>query len=776
MAMNGDVAVEFAGAVLSCLTEELLALVREELPRAFGERRPKAVIVSRCFGGYAGTSRDRIVLGVEVRWPEEFRTSIVKLGTRKKAGKDVRGWQACTAGRDVASRIFVPVQECPLGGDRVAVLYRDAYTLFGPDRERSRPESLETVVSWAVTDDKPDPRSVERAIAHIYTDLARWFYPGAAHDGEGALAFYRARLQRALGRWVSPEAGLGLEPALALHADLQRRALGGDEPEAEPRQSERARRRQEMRRDAVWLLCGRDEPDGTGHAAYLDPYEYVAWALSRGILPPTLVGRSHGDLHGRNALVGVLRGEAEFPAVFDYGEMSADNVLAWDFVKLETELKVRLLPELYRDEPAREALLAGRSWRARERTAAVDVASDAAGRADRLDFAYQFEALLAEQTAQVQGRADAELLQPPGGRRSVVGDRKLDRLLALLLRVRQEAALWLGYERGQPYEWREEYYFALAVYGLATAKWDYEPRQTECALVSAGVAAAQLQQARETILAQVADGKKDEEAYPSYRVPLAIAHGWWKAGRIQEALALLERVRPLYEQAVPLQQEYALLVAEERDHREAQRLLDPWRALCRLFGDHETLCRLGASYKRNGDLRWQSARTPFARLAGSPTEWMYRQALLVYAEAFELTRHYYPGVNAATLALLVREGGRAAEYAGAVLEVCQARRDQLPEDGRFWLFASAGEAALVLGRTDDAVVFYETALEQLEGPSRAQLAQTAYDQVCRLWYVLGRAPLGPVIDVFGRSPLWPGLGEGPLGDCDGCRRRQGGQV
>ena len=53
--------------------------------------------------------------------------------------------------------------------------------------------------------------------------------------------------------------------------------------------------------------------------------------------------------HARNVLVGVRRGEVQYPAVFDYGDMSDHNVLAWDFAKLETELKARLLPVIMGD-------------------------------------------------------------------------------------------------------------------------------------------------------------------------------------------------------------------------------------------------------------------------------------------------------------------------------------------------------------------------------------------------------------------------------------------
>src|SRR5262249_27725762 len=157
-----------------------------------------------------------------------------------------------------------------------------------------------------------------------------------------------------------------------------------------------------------------------------------------------------------------------------------------DFAKLETELKVRLLPRLYdEDRAAREAL--GRHRRGQEK----DGPAHPANRADRLEFLFAFEELLADQTADVLSRAQAEAPRPPRGRPGR-GVERLGRLLGLLVRVRQEAALWLGFE-AQPARdgaWRDELYFALAVYGLVNVRWAYEPTQREAALVSAGVAAA----------------------------------------------------------------------------------------------------------------------------------------------------------------------------------------------------------------------------------------------------------------------------------------------
>src|SRR5207248_1022955 len=57
-------------------------------------------------------------------------------------------------------------------------------------------------------------------------------------------------------------------------------------------------------------------------------------------------GCSDGDLHGRNVLVSVLDDDVTLPAVFDYSDMGLANLVGWDFIKLETELKVRVLPLL----------------------------------------------------------------------------------------------------------------------------------------------------------------------------------------------------------------------------------------------------------------------------------------------------------------------------------------------------------------------------------------------------------------------------------------------
>ena len=171
------------------------------------------------------------------------------------------------------------------------------------------------------------PKSVpwKRTLRQIYGDLYRWFYWTAEPDPPAAAKFYLKRLKKGLRQWAP-----------------SRRSGPHDQAESE--------RRRLLRQDAIWLFCGQAAADTDSPAGYLDPHDFVRWALPDGKvtgsrIPKTLVGRSHGDLHGRNVLVGVRRGEAEFPVVIDYGEMSDTNVLAWDFAKLEMELKTRLIPQ-----------------------------------------------------------------------------------------------------------------------------------------------------------------------------------------------------------------------------------------------------------------------------------------------------------------------------------------------------------------------------------------------------------------------------------------------
>jgi hypothetical protein len=782
--MSEAIQVEFAGVVSSQLSTEFLAQLREDLADVFSQLctsapPPERILASRLFRGYTQKFAERIILGLEVQYADHrYETHIVKVGQRERIKRDYEGWVKCTRDRQVASRIFAPVQLVePLGNDRVAVLYRDAYTLFGLDQDQSRPQTLEEVAGWAVQDDRPDPLSVERSIAHIYTDLARWFYPGARPDREATWAFYRQKLRFA---------GDGSSGVLQQwREDAVRRGL---------------------RRDAVWLICGRDKPDAdplTEPARYLDPVDFVDWMLTASEetrLPETLVGRSHGDLHGRNILLGVRRGETEYPAVFDYEDMSDANVLVWDFAKLEMELKIRLLPYLYdQDAAVRAVLEAGSDLPAVEAARTSGRFATFAGERGRRIAAFlTFEELLHDRTARIHSRVQAETIQAFPEELST-GAGKIDRLLGILLRIRREAALWLGYERrGRIHRWMDEYYFSIAVYGVLNTLWDYEPLQIECGLVAAGVSAARMPATPTTLARRTVDARRAVEqvfepgpqedfqdtSYMSYRVPLAVAHHFWKFKRYQEARKFLEHlmrvpanqdeeglacveveacgpqpptVAVAYQHAVPLIAEYALLETECNNMAGAEPLLESLRPQAAEFGDYETLGRIGRLFKSSGDRHWDKSETAFRDLEGTPAWQMYQKAMRVYEEAFGATGDYYTGINAATLAALTGDIKKARNYASQVADIC-ARLPDVARGDRFWIFATEGEAAVLCGRWSAAVNFYTSAVAELT-PGQGGMADSAYKQLRRLARVFeeDQVELRPILDLFENSQFRPFL-------------------
>lgn len=748
--------VNWMSRVVDKVPENLIGQLTKELTITFPNA--KQVTVYDCFHGYSADPDNKVVLGVEVRSEESYNTHVVKIGTRQAVESDYSGWRKCILNHNFASRIFVSVAKKELSKRRVAIIYQNAYTLFGTDPSVQSPQDLETVVSWAINDDKPDPVSVERVIRQIYDDLGQWFYRGSMPDADRVLLFYKRQLRRAVTSWSS-------EPW-----------------------------RVELRRDMIWLLCGQNPPDRVENLTYIDPYDYVLWALERKHFPQTLVGRSHGDLHGRNILVGVQRGEAEFPAVFDYGKMSNTNVLVWDFVKLETELKVRLLLPLYNDNNVCQVLLSRFRKRRHENVLPTrEEPSAHAGQStvpvERMAFAFEFESLLAELTDEIGKLVNVDVSGPPGGR-NITGNEKIDRALAIFMRIRQEAALLLGARqphRGQRRLWKDEYYFALAVYGLCTAKFDYQMFETEFALMSAGVAAARVNIARVEIQKQLATKPLHlphhlRHPYPTYLVPLAHGHRLWKGPKtradINLALKLLGHAVKCFAHAVPLLQEYALVLAEVDKHDEALDLLRPFQNMCKGFRDEETLSRIGRLCKNLGDKALENDLVPITELSGHPAVQWYHTAYERYSEAFQIRKGYYPGVNAATLALLLRLEDDVRNLAGEVLDVCGATSlGTLSLEDRAWILMTEGEASLLLRRGKKAASFYGQVLRTLH-PEQTALAQSAYNQVCRLWWVLSglgeNKTVKPVIKVFQRCPFK--LKHGPLGNCGLGRRTVGRQI
>ena len=758
--------VQYSGRVREELTDSIRRCVSDDLVRVFDEvdlTRDSAIIVPRLFSGYDPAHDKKVVMAVEINKPDGYERHIVKLGNRDDVEVDFRGWQECTGGRMVASRIFSPVRMVDLGDDRVAVIYRDAYSLFGPEDEQSEessPKLLEDALKWTVVNEEPDPLSAQRAISHVYTDLGMWFYRGAREDAAAAHRFYSKRLRV------------------------------GDEEDAILPLWQKSELRGTLRRHAVWVLCGADKPDADPSlkpARYLDPVDFVDWATRNGDgsrLPGTLVGRAHGDLHARNILVGVRRGEVQYPAVFDYGEMGVSNVLAWDFAKLETELKVRLLNVIIRDPQVFSWLGAKSGLRgAATEAPTAGLESTNSRRADRMAAFLAFEELIDDATNRIEDEHDVDrvcLLSPPP-----TGIKMLDRLVGIVLRVRQEAAYWLGYKHAKRQaSWKDELYFALGVYGLLNVRWDYSDTAKEAALISSGVALARMPSMSQMLRDATDLGFQQDGSYPSYRVPLALSFREWQAKRIEQGCKLVESkvielvkntqgsltkllVRPQSQHAIPLIGQALLLELEAGNLHVVEPVLEQMREEARTFRDFETLARVGRVYKDVADRKWEvDVQIPgegnLAPQTRAPWLQMYDKSFDVYSEAYELTKDWYVGINAATLALLTGRNEQAVNYAREVAVKCADMLDHNKKD-RYWLFATEGEAAIILN--ESAYSFYESALNELSA-SQSGMADSSYRQAIRLWKFFGddgERRVGPVLTLFEQSEYAPYLARNFLG-------------
>lgn len=453
--------------------------------------------------------------------------------------------------------------------------------------------------------------------------------------------------------------------------------------------------------------------------------------------------------------------------MIDYSDMRDRNVVAWDFVKLETELKTRLLTRLSGDDDVRRSLveMAGFTFDTLEaRTHLLRDARYPVVGLSTLAFAYAFESMLNELTQEIGAKGSPATRARRGGRRLTV-PAAVDKALSVIMTIRQEAAYHLGTkrgDRGQGDPWRDEYYFALAVYGLNTAKFDYSPIESAFALISAGFAAAHLRFMESEIGRQLRLAPAPLGPYPTYRIPLFHAHRLWKsrsAHDLAQAEALLAAAVQQFPHAVPIHQEYALVLSSIGKSHQARDHVAHLESISEAFSDHETICRVAAAFKLMGDEAVRRGSISFEQLRDSAAYQWYDSSLRSYKRAFDCAapeKKYYPGVNAACLALLLGRRDDALYYAQNVLDGCkQMGLCGIPPDEVYWVLVSEGEASLILGDSQAAADFYRNALKGLPDPTAYGQADVSYDQVLRLRWAMGQEATAPAVEVFKEFPgIW----------------------
>jgi hypothetical protein len=249
-----------------------------------------------------------------------------------------------------------------------------------------------------------------------------------------------------------------------------------------------------------------------------------------------------------------------------------------------------------------------------------------------------------------------------------------------------------------------------------------------------------------------------------------------------KALALLEGLCMRYPHVLAIGQEFVLALVECDQHERAELVL---KALENTFAnlDEESLCRWGRLFKNRGDDYIELPGSASSRFGRDPqrAEEFYRRSLERYDQAYRIRTGHYPGINKATLLLIVgslkarrteqaagsaptRELIESVELAGTLLKNWTSWNTERPDDERLWHPATAGEAHLLRREWAQAAALYREAMVARTITHHAR--ESMRRQVDRIILAFGSlgVPIPPPFDdtaaLFAPAPC------GPFGESD----------
>jgi tetratricopeptide (TPR) repeat protein len=217
--------------------------------------------------------------------------------------------------------------------------------------------------------------------------------------------------------------------------------------------------------------------------------------------------------------------------------------------------------------------------------------------------------------------------------------------------------------------------------------------------------------------------------FPSFHKPLELARILNRSGEDSQrikALRLLDGLRKVYPHVLAVGQEFVLALIESGEHDRAELAL---KSLEHTFAnlDEETLCRWGRLFKDRGDDYLELPGAVSNRYAPNPEIAMefYRKSLEKYDRAYQIRSGYYPGINKATLLLILGslKAGQTSQTPGSIKELFESEelarklltsrtswKVDHPDDATIWHSATAGEAQLLLREWSQAAALYREAL------------------------------------------------------------------
>lgn len=655
---GGGPQVIFLRSVRNDLSDAARQSITERLRRLY--HGAEAVVVIQLHRGF-NPGPEQFIQLVEVHGGKEGRY-IVKLDTPAELEKE---WKACLGCRiSFPDKVLLTLTRLPAQAGPVEGLeYTDGNSFL-----RGKTMMLEDAFLDAVRFGSPRPSSVRDTLLQLYERLQSVLYEEASHRPTHEIEFV-----------VGP-GGMKLEASLRSWRT-----------EPYPKKAR------------LWANSWADQKEWR----FRDPVDYLS-ATRQALAPDAdrdfyvpgslLVGRAHGDLHGRNVLVGIDSEDCvHSPVVFDFEHMGPGNLIAWDFVKMETELKVRAYAYLYHGLSDRELI---QHIQAFELTLAA--ATNAAPRADVDDAATSPE----------------------------------HRLRSLLLALRGLAKSSLAGPR--PDRWLSEWYFALACYGVHVGRFqNLDQEHFTAAYISAGVAVGQLRRLNEPDARLPAKRGSVPPPPAEYDVDAAVArvanyndllpqaiawrsHG--EPGHVDQAAQLLGRLYADFQYALPVGTELVLALFKQGKMQEGKVILE------RLEGkfkggpgeepdlDEEAWCLFGRFYKNQGYEDWKCSAWDIA--ADS-----FEAALKRYEAGYQVRRNHFPGINTAALLLFLAAVAHKIGDLTRGLDYLRRAQDrarelaaqrwpwpELREDDEVWHRATRGEIHLILGEGTEAERWYRDAL------------------------------------------------------------------
>lgn len=627
-----------------------------------------AIIVRDRYSGYRPNATRHVLL-VEVVESQrgDNQVAMVKSDERpEKLKAELDNWKAFVTGPRNSDGVLVSLY-AGAGGDKApkTLVYSDAYHVLGSTAAVTLEDAVLGCCRWGV----PSLVSVKQVLYALLERLDSRLYRRSAATSDPkhpATKLFLDSLRTSLARWESGARA----PSLQLHPIR-------------------------WRREAAALLSRRPEE-------FLDPADYLRSVVEKpDRLPTMLYGCSHGDLHGRNVLVGLAQNGEDVlaPAVFDYEDIRATNAIGWDFVKLETELKIRAIQKVY------------------------------SGSSEQfIRNVLKFEIDLASRT--LQAHNDPTQWHPGGEDGSA-----RDRLCAIVMEIRRLAKQVLGRNRDR--EWLEEYYFLLAAYGVRSAHFEtYQQRDFLAAYISAGVAARQLSRSQ-TLGKAIEDSRRDARrklrnprpgADPgdikerpcgelSHHARLALAHEWVSSGNREyaiQAIMILQALRKQYPHILEIEEELALAYLECGKPGAAVKVLDQANQDYGIL-HHETHCRWGRIFK---DRAFAAIDSAGGRGLGSAFNRFLPLAIESYKKAYEIEQHYYPAINLASLRFIAGKPDKEL-----VESILASLEKQPVTESQVWIEATRGEALLLLAKDksdlDAAEQAYRAALRDPQCDSRS---------------------------------------------------------